>query len=825
MTMTPLSSAVCGFAVGILCSNFPWLPSRLTWYGALVFMCATGASLRHAKANHPLLMPALFLVCGILSGQSFTTSPQPPHHLINFALKNQEVGLTFRLHDKPVSQNGKTRITVAATGIIFSDRKDPLPAMGLARLTVNAPFLPDLTAGGHYLARCRLSTPRNFGTPGTFDYKGYLAAQGIGATGWIASSSLIRPIFSGPAPALPWRPRLFEGLRQEAERFLRKTLSQEQAGLYCALLIGDRSGVADETLEHFKASGIMHLLAISGMHLAVLALLTTAFFTFAGRQLPKIFLYVSARKLSVSLSLPLLVCYAGLAGFQPPVVRALVMTVIFMLAILADRQWCSLNNIAIAAAIILAANPLSIFTASFQLSFAATTAIVLIAPRLSSMQAKNKEKKSRLKNISGFLATSLLVSLAAFIATAPFALFHFNRLSLLSPISTLLVSPFLCLWALPLGLIALCLAPLSTPLAAITLKSGAIGLFLSQKIAAILASLPFASLWLPTPTIPVLVTATAMVLVMLTTRVRWLVFVASTCLAALLSGHHIPLLRQQGNLAISYLDVGQGSATVVEMPDQSVTLIDGGGTDSERFNVGEAVIAPFLWHRQIRHLDQIILTHNHSDHFNGLPFLIEKFSPRTLWLSEPAAANPEFTRLLTMAEQVGCLVRVASSGEILAPEQNENPEAEIACLANLAATTAPRPAGTKQLKTENPNDRGLVLRLTHGDNAFLFPGDIERQEEMALLESGCRLKAQVLLMPHHGLASSGSPEFLAAVAPEYLIVSTGKRDLSASGGAACQDNGRLYMTATDGSVFITSDGKKIAARTYYGPGGVREQQE
>ena len=823
--MLSFSTAVCGLAAGILCSQSWPAALHLSWLTALSSLLLAAAFLRlRSPGPRVLSLFCLFACAGFGAGAGVALPSWPPHHLQNFILENQEISLTFRLRDMPVSRQGKTRIIVAATGVLPPGEPRILPATGLARLTVNAAELPGLRPGEQYLARCRLSRPRNFGTPGAFDYQGYLAADNIHVTGWIADQAAILPILPLPAGGVGTNLSFFEERRQRSATFLKHGLPPETAGLYSALLIGDRSGIDETTLELFKETGLMHLLAISGMHLAVLALLASSLFKAGLRLVPKIFLYFPSRKLSLGLTLPLLLFYAGIAGFQPPVLRALLMTTVFMAAILLDRQWSSLNNVAFAAGLILFVSPLSIFTASFQLSFAATTAIVLTAPRLRLFHLEPEQKWNMAKKAGLWLASGLVVSLAAFLATAPFSLFHFNRLSLLGPISTLLVSPLLCFCALPLGLVALAVEPLSTTTALLLLKIGAAALLAAQKSAALLATIPHASLWLPTPAPLALLAAFALALALLTVK-SWRLAAAFACAFLLLLSGWKPSPsggKEPGRLEVSYLDVGQGSATVIEMPDGSVTLIDGGGTGSETFNAGEAIIAPFLWQRHIRRLDQIILTHNHADHFNGIPFLLKRFSPRLLWLATTESDNPEFAALLHAAEEAGCRVQIAHAGDLLHGESGRG-SATIACLANLAAEGKPPGAERGGKGPGRANDLGLVLKLSHGANSFLFPGDIERPAEKMLVEAGLPLRAQALLMPHHGLPSSGSREFLAAVSARQHIVSAGRR-AERPGQAPGGKQGEWHQTSVAGTIFLVSDGEKITARTYYSPGGAKNAE-
>lgn len=818
----PLLPALLAFAAGAIAARADWLPAAVSLWpaAALIAALAALALLRwpRARAGFLPLLLSLFFLCGLLYTESFLAPRLPAHHLARLIPEKQDASLTGKLIRKPVFKNERTYLFLETDSILFPSAQAPLATTGRVALTVNAPLLKGFVPGQDYLVRARLSLPDKLATPGAFDYAGYLAAEEIMVKGWVAAPIFIQPISPLAAGRTPLpAPYFLERFRLQFEAFLYANLAPDTAALYQALLIGDSSGLSPEVSEMYRATGIMHILAISGSHLVVVAFLTTIFFRFLVGRVPWLLLRIPANKIALALSFPVLFLYTGFAGFQPPVARALIMTGVFMTAILLDRQWSSLNNLAIAAFCILLLNPLSIHTASFQLSFAATAAIILAMPRLTAWQPP-ADKRSPWQTVRYLLISGLLISCAAFLATAPLALLHFNRISLIGPVATLLITPFLCFWTLPLGLLAILSQPLAPTIAVLLLKIGAWGIQISQVLTGFLAGLPFSSLWLPTPTIPLLLLSFALLLLIFHHRRPLPILAMLGCFALLLSGY-LPLPKWHSNSAqISFLAVDNGSATVVEQPGRGVILIDGGGPATGLFNVGERVIAPFLWHRQIRRVDRIILTHAHADHFNGLPWIIKRFQPKVLWLSETSGREPGFAALLEAAKQGGCQVRIARAGEALAEGNNGF---AVTCLANLALAGENGPMANGKESPDNPNNRGLVLRLNNGGNTFLFPGDIEKDYEEYILAKENLLKAEVLLLPHHGLGSSGSPRFMEAVTPRYCVVSTGKKEPFPP--VQYRDSGaEIFSTARHGSIFFLSDGKKITARPYRAAAGAEE---
>lgn len=808
----PLIPACLSFAAGALAAKTTWLPALAnTLWPVIVLLavCLVLLSFKKPLSRNSTLAIILgaFFLCGLIYADSFINPIFPPHHLTQVIDKNAEGIISGTLCNKPVFKGDKTRFIIETESIILPPSKLPVHATGRVMLTVKASRLSWLEPGHKYAVRAKLSLPSPPSTPGVFDYSAHLASEGIYVKGWVESPLFIAKVIPAPEEATALSPIYqLEKFRMRFADFLQVRLAPEHAGLYQALLIGDSNNLSPEILAIYRATGIMHILAISGSHFVILVFLLVSFFRFLICLSTRLLLAVPANKIAITLSLPLILLYSGLAGFQPPVVRAMIMTGILMSAILIDRQWSSLNNLAIAAFCILITNPASIFSASFQLSFAAAAAIIIVMPDLY-VRSQKIASASRLQSARQWLLSALAISFAAFLATTPLALLHFNYISLLGPLTTLLVTPFLCFWSLPLGLFAIGAYTFSPEFSALLLTIGIPGIEISNSITASLMNLPFTTFWLPTPDPLRLGFAFMLILAILHYPRR--LFINIFLLAVLsftLSGYN-PMPTSHANLAtVSFLSVGNGSATVIQSPDDRVIVIDGGGFQNDNFNPGERIIAPFLWHKNIRRIEQIIVTHPHADHFNGLAFIIKRFKPKVLWISESEYPEPGFTELLNEATRTGCSIRIAGTGEVLLI--NESGDFAINCLINLALTDERLNQSPEVNNANNPNNRGLILRLDHGQKAFIFPGDIEKNQESSVVAYGKTLRADVLLMPHHGLNSSGSVKFMEVIKPSYYVVSTGEKTPFPP--AQYQDlRAEIYSTARHGSIFFTSDGKSL----------------
>jgi competence protein ComEC len=209
---------------------------------------------------------------------------------------------------------------------------------------------------------------------------------------------------------------------------------------------------------------------------------------------------------------------------------------------------------------------------------------------------------------------------------------------------------------------------------------------------------------------------------------------------------------------ITFLDVGQGNATLLELPGNNNILVDGGGSSSPGFDPGEQIIAPFLWHQAIRRLKTVVISHNHQDHYNGLEFIIRNFRPAEVWINGAVEESREYLDMLRAAEEVGAVVRVPDMGTVLAAAG----AAKLTCISDLH----------QRLDPDLPvNSRSLVLRLAVGERKIILPGDIMADDGRRLIAQGIDLRSDVLLAPHHGSQYSAGYDLVREGSPAWLVVS------------------------------------------------------
>ena len=719
-----------------------------------------------------LLIPIVIAI-GIYHGTLQLQLPTDKSHIYHKIKEKTEVVLIGTMASMAGFDGRTSQVIIEAKSIRLQENADLLPAQGKISLRLQGPWPDQFSPGDTLAIRTDLKRPDSFKTPGVFDYAQYLARKDIWIAGFVRSPFFLHKI-EEPHSLLHTLRYLPERVRTTIGRQIDIAVPKDKSGVYRAILLGDRSHIDESTLEIFKGSGTMHILAISGLHMAVIGtLLYTGFFWLLSRS-EKLLLRYTLKKWAAFLSLPILLGYGLLAGMNTPVFRAVIMSALVIIAICSNRQKSPGTLVASAALLILVIDPLQLFAVSFQLSFTAIIGIFFLLPvlqRLLDDSPKSASPPSIKKQAVNWIAACLLVSLVANLATAPIALYSFNRFPLIGPLANLIIEPLICLWGLGAGFLSLPFIFIQPEISSFLLQIGALGLGVAIHAASFLASFSFSTIWLPTPPLWSIMIYFCILIYFAASgwKKRWGSLVSIFSLSLCIALFFFPPKQHMGEdtnfFRISYLDVGQGTATLLEYPSGFRVLIDGGGSSFTTASVGERVIAPFLWKKGIQNIDAIAITHPDADHYNGLDFIIEHFSPKTLWVRDKNGHDGDFKRLIQQAEKQGITVTVPETNDHLLKGTES-----LACLANMAnmgdttGSIGPRDSGNS----------GLILKAWTQQISALFPGDIGRSKEKSLINQGIDINADVLLAPHHGSITSNSSQFLAAVTPKYLLVSAGR---------------------------------------------------
>jgi len=820
-----LCSITLAFAVGIagssLSGNTPWQTFLLIALGLAVIILSGF----HRRLSATVALVLFFTVLGNFYGS------KPGHRVletsdISFLVqKKQEAVLIGTLISRQGFNGETSKAVIDCRSLRLKDTTTFVPTTGRVVLSLKAPWPQAVLPGNRIVVRAIFDRPHNLMTAGSFDYRRYLQERGIGITGFISSPLFIHNISSKPSLQNIAR-FASERMRVKIGTVINDTLSPQLAGFYKAILIGDRSGISNHLFELFKEAGCMHILSISGMHMSIIGVFLFAAFYWLLKRSTWLILHSDVKRIAAAACLPFLIYYTLLAGANIPVIRSLLMSIVMVFALCLNRQRSIFATLALAMLILLVWNPQALFSASFQLTFAAVASIAAIFPKLLRFMSCNKPQdryphplSTRLKN---WTIAALMISISATIGTAPLILYFFNRLSLAGPFANLVVEPLVCFWSLPLGFIACPLIFLYPPLAVSLLHLGSLGLSLSIHTIELFQKVPLEALWLPTPSPVLIFLYYGCLLILLLSpiskknlrRLSWTTLAITIFLFRMPPAELLKHFKEKSTITV--IDVGQGSANLIEFPTGKRALIDGGGPSSPKFDIGEQIISRFLWKKGITSIDSIIITHADADHYNGLPFIIRHFSPKSLWINGSPGHDPNYTKLLNIARDLQLAIHVSKGNDrCLSVEGAKLSIIANPLLVNLRKTDRNRILASSRL---SENEKGLIIKFTDHRFAALFPGDIDKRVEKLLVMKSENISADVLLSPHHGSSTSNSEDFLRTVDPDFLIVSAGRRKKGIFPARDLKEKSQrlgiqMLTTALSGCVVITTDGTRFSVAT------------
>ncbi len=665
------------------------------------------------------------------------------------------------------------------------------------KVLMQGPLAPRFEYGDELEVTGKLQTPPAFPD---FNYRDYLASRGISS---IMSFPKTHVLSHGNGSAL--RSAMID-VRSRLSRALSDVLPEPHSSLAAGILYGERSSIPSDLMDDMNATGTSHLVAVSGQNVTIVAAMVIAALA-----------WLIGRRPAAWASLAAIAGYTLLVGAQPSVIRAALMGGVYVLSVITGRQHTASFALLLAAAAMTAVDPRVVNDVSFQLSFAATFGITTLTGPLGERMAS---AASRRPAIGAFPLTRpviemMSVTLAAIAFTLPITAVNFGQISLAAPVANLFVVPAFLLVGVTSGIAA------GLDVAA----PGLAGLWswiawppAAYMIAAILlfARMPGASLTLHGITVWYAVAWYALLLAMTwwlmsrpaplvepppapkPTRRRMLLPAGGIALLIVLTGVFGWLLfsrPQSGRLSVTFLDVGQGDAILIQGPEGQRVLVDG-GPGSQPITQALSRNLPF----DSRRIDLVVLTHPQADHLSGLLTVLDRYrvgavldNPKpggTVLYNEWEAALHDSGVPVTTADR-GQTVELGDGAllQVLAPDQ-----------------------GDPLLAAEQLNTASTVLRLSMGETSFLLTGDLDKAGEDGLIRSGTDLQATVLKVGHHGSNTSSSPEFLARVQPSIDVIEVGASNHFGHPTQAVLDrlSGDLVLrTDQGGDVRVTTDGTQL----------------
>jgi len=851
----PLVPIFIAFALGILTGDWVSLPLRdLYVLILLAFIPPVIAFFRGRRFSFFIIIPIFFFMGALF------IRPYGPGLLLHGDITgsiDDSVGAGKRvrpLYDvtglvisEPVFTGRYTRLVVSARSLFKDGQRQD--ASGGIRLTVRG-VASGIERGDVVRFLGHLKLPHNFGNPGEFNYVRWLRARGVEALGSVRSPRWIIRLRRARPGILTTSARARRGINA----FITASGAANQEILK-ALATGDKSGLSVDTRLAFSRAGVAHVLAISGLHVGIVAFFTYSIIIFFLKLCPFLTLRINVKKTALLLSLIPVLGYGFMAGFSRPTERAVIMAAALIIAVTMDRGKSLYNTLAMAALIILVLAPTALFEASFQLSFLAVFFILYISPVLFSLFLRDAEDDlkpvattaeswiwSRIrgtKNIlafinkddvygiktssshaeSGVLARGrsilsiikirglglFVVTVAASIGTWPVVAYYFNYVSTVGILSNLIILPITTVLVEAVFFSAV-LIPISVTLAGWGFYfAGAIAgvqLFVVKAFAGI--SISSMHITRPSPLEVFLIYIFIFCLFSINKGrfFRYLTAISAAVFIAVVAYPHVSRSSSPG-LKVTFISVGQGDAALIEFPRGEVMLIDGGGFrgggGKDGFDTGKSIIAPLLRYKKIRRVDYMVLSHAQQDHMGGLRYVAANFPLGAFWWN----GIGDLGRLGEALSDKG--VPILRSGKEKKTFFIDGVKVEVMPLVPDASVGI--------------NNESLVARVSYGSRSFLFTGDVEALGEGYLSAMKGDMRADVLKAPHHGSDTSSTPAFLRAVRPRIVVISVGRgnrfgfpsaQSLERYAGAGAV----VFRTDRDGAVELTTDGRALEVKTY-----------
>ena len=595
--------------------------------------------------------------------------------------------------------------------------------------------------GERWRLTVRLQRPHGNANPHGFDYEAWLLGQGVRATGYVRPGGSNRRIDSFVFSPVHVVERCRDLLRS---RIMEALAGKPYAGVIVALVIGDQRGIGQADWDVFNRTGVSHLVAISGLHITMIAGLAAWFASSLWRrsfctraQLP---LILPAQKVAALAGAAAALLYVLLAGFGVPAQRTL-----YMLAVVAVALWCGRltgvsHVLCLALGVVVLLDPWCLLWPGFWLSFGAVGVI---------LYAGAGRFEASTSGWSGALRLAARTQYAVTLGLVPLTLLLFSQVSLIGPLANTVAIPVVSFVVTPLALLGSLLpAPFASPVLALA----HLGVDWLAAALGRLASLPLAVWSAPQPPPWLFLLALFGTAWMLAPRgwpQRWIGAVSWLPLFTLLPTH-----PPAGAFIVTAFDVGQGMALLVETEKHRL-LYDTGPQYAATQNGATRVLLPYLRARGVSQLDGLIVTHSDTDHSGGALTLLDAL--QIDWMASSLAPGHPAVRKAAARRRCEAGQRWEWDGVAFEMLQ-------------------PTPASYAQpgLKA---NARSCTLRISAKGRAILLAADIEAAQEAALLQAAPgRLRADVLLAPHHGSGTSSTPAFLAAVKPSIAVFQVGHRN-------------------------------------------------
>ncbi len=785
----PLIIVVVIFAAGILAGRFI-LPYPLSVHLLLLSICPALLTWRYNRFQkfNVIWILAGLLLAGALRFQ-LAAGLLPVQHLYNVVDLQHIEWVQVTVLETHYTRTGNDRYLLTADSI----------KQGGKTKTVCGKILMQIPAGavtykyGQKLQIFgRLDLPPARRNPGQFCYRTYLASQDI--YHYYGYEQVDSILYLGEGKKNWFIDRVINPLRDYCSRHFDRNLNPDTAGLLNALITGEKQDLSQETVTYFRELGVIHVLAISGLHVAYIILFVFTLFAV---------LRFSRKYKLLGLSLVLII-YITLVRFISPVLRSAIMAILFLAGEYSERKISAYNILAGAALLILLWEPRELFQVGFQFSFLGVLALIYGPARVEQLLPLRKWLLNKfpvnagIKYFLKWIWTPLQISLAAVLINIPLTMYYYGAIPTYAVIANLFVIPVVGIIVF-LGIFLLLSAGFSYSLAAgIGDLINLLDLVLMQ-IVKILSGFPWCYVDVPYPgfwSVLLWTIASFLLLNIKNTRARKILLVVLTLQIIYLIC--IPGRYATPRLQVTFLDVGQGDAACLIFPNRQMMLIDA-GDKFEKWDSGLNTVLPFLkYSGRSLHLQYVVVSHPHDDHIAGLAALLQKVRVDTLITSRYRYPSLVYTELLSLCRKQNIFVRRVQKGDCLYPDPScrayiLHPDSQF--------TTASRQDGA------TCNNNSVVLKVQYGQNSILFSGDSQLEAEAGILFYEDFLESEILKVAHHGAANATSLNLLKKVQPLCGIISVASRNKFKHPSAYTLDRFHemgipLFQTSSEGAIIF-----------------------
>jgi len=826
----PLIPLLVSFVLGIEIGNFYRVsdePLLLSLLITLFLLLIT--SIKKSDKLITVLTLISFMILGLLNINLYLYRDPGSTHIVHHINKDK-VTVEGIISENPQEFPDRSELIVSAHRLIKDGSESPVEG----RILLAVASDHEISYGDYIRFTARLRAPRSFYNPGGFDYEKYLKYRGILVRGFIRDSSGIVVLRENQGNIFKTK---LEGFRKKIKKFIEENSSSPEGSIIQAMILGNQSEIPKDVMEKFNRTGTTHIIAISGFNIGIIAFLSFFAVRLLMRTSTYLLLQFNLVKVSTIFGIIPVIMYTFIAGMGISVVRASIMALTFMIAIILGKERDLYNSLALAALIILIISPYSLFDISFQLSFVAVWAILYITPKFSEIIRRGSPEGMStyaewVKKILTNTYMFMIVSCAATLGTLPLIIFYFNRVSTIALLANIIVVPIMGILAIPVCMSIIIALPLSDALALVFLEIASYLVRISISIVDFFSSLPGSSFFVSTPTL--LEMGAYYLLLVLTVKLfdiwrnkkdnyserkggisqKWYQ-ISIAALAVFIAGDAIYLYARHihnEKMKVTFIDVGQGSSTLIQLPGGKNILLDGGGTYGNVFDIGKYVIAPFLWHERINTIDIVILSHPHPDHLNGLITVLSNFDVKEVWTNVEKGDFETYEEFMTIIREKKIIHRIVS-------EKYADTLINGITLSVFNPFTPMNMNNNLPRKFDMTNNDSLIVKLSFEKVSFLLPGDISEPSETRLVNSRHNIRSDVLLVPHHGGFTSSTKPFLDKVQPKFAIVSCGFENVFNNPHPDVlkrfsRIDAKIIRTDIHGAISMTTDGTNITYSTF-----------